>query len=318
MSTTARFARIVTVLALAGLAGCRPTAEAQDHPPIDVTTSAAFAEEHGAFDTYWYQGLAELSRYELEQRRYGETHEGEAVSILVTEDFLTDELVKHEFGPADDAISVLKHNAYRRFYTGVYPYTISTSTFTPADGARTLKAVTSVQEWCGLTWLQLERRDDGYDVESRSYFQREGDVDVRVDGAWLEDELVSHARIDPSSLPEGAVQVIPAGHHLRMAHLPLRAQAATASMSAGGDNPFSDADVFTYTLQYHDIERAVVWTIEAPFPHRVVAWAEYEGREPGPDVPATEARLTHSIMLDYWRQHDVADAPWRDALGLTM
>ncbi len=311
-------ARAIVALAAICLAACQPAAEAQTPADPDVVTSSAFAAQHEDFESYWYQGQAEMSRYDLQQRRYGETHAGEAVSILVTEDFLTDALVKHEFGPADDAVSVLKHNAYRRFYTGVYPYTIMTSSFTPADGERTLKAVTSVQEWCGLAWLQFEHRGEGYDVESRSYFQREGDTEVRIDGAWLEDELVSHARIDPASLPVGELSVVPAGHHLRMAHLPLRAQPATATRTDGGDNPFNDAAVMTYTLRYHDIERAVAWTIEVPFPHRVVAWSEYEAREPAANAPATHATLTDSIMLDYWRHHDVDDAPLRDALGLTM
>lgn len=318
MSRRCLAARALVALAALSLAACQPPAQAQTPAPADVVTSSAFAAQHDDFGSYWYQGQAELSRYSLEQRRYGETHTGEAVSILVTEDFLTDALVKHEFGPGDAAVSVLKHNAYRRFYTGVYPYTIMTSTFTPADGDRTLKAVTSVQEWCGLAWLQFERRGEGYEVEGRSYFQGEGDTEVRIDGAWLEDELVSHARIDPASLPVGELTVVPAGHHLRMAHLPLRPQPATATLEDGGDNPFNDAPVLTYTLRYAGIERAVVWTIERPFPHRVVAWAEYEGSTPGADVPATRAVLTDSIMLDYWRHHDVDDAPLRDALGLTM
>jgi len=33
----------------------------------------------GQFSDYWRQGLAELNRYRLEQVRYGEVHEGDAV-----------------------------------------------------------------------------------------------------------------------------------------------------------------------------------------------------------------------------------------------
>ncbi len=89
--------------------------------------------EHGAFDSYWYQGKAELTRYALRQARYGETHDGEVVLIFVTEDFLPKLQVKHEAGDAADAISVLKLNAYRRFYTGIYPYTVMTSSFSSGD-----------------------------------------------------------------------------------------------------------------------------------------------------------------------------------------
>ncbi len=50
------------------------------------------------FKGYWYQGKAELTRYQLEQARYGEIHSGDAVLIFVTENFLLDKQVKHEHG----------------------------------------------------------------------------------------------------------------------------------------------------------------------------------------------------------------------------
>ena len=53
--------------------------------------------------------------------RGGEEHAGDAVLIFVTEDFLPKLQVKREVSEAPDAISVLKLNAYRRFYTGIYP-----------------------------------------------------------------------------------------------------------------------------------------------------------------------------------------------------
>ncbi len=46
------------------------------------------------FGDYWYQGKAELTSYDLEQVRYGEKREGEAVLIFVTEDFSKSKQVK--------------------------------------------------------------------------------------------------------------------------------------------------------------------------------------------------------------------------------
>ena len=40
--------------------------------------------ESANFGDYWYQGKAELSRYDLKQVRYGEIHQGDAVLIFVT------------------------------------------------------------------------------------------------------------------------------------------------------------------------------------------------------------------------------------------
>ena len=37
------------------------------------------------FQDYWYNHGAEISRYSLQQMRYGEIHEGDAVLVFVTE-----------------------------------------------------------------------------------------------------------------------------------------------------------------------------------------------------------------------------------------
>ena len=58
---------------------------------IANSRAAALSQE---FKDYWYSGEAELTRYELEQARYGEIHRGDAVLIFVTEDFRTDKQVK--------------------------------------------------------------------------------------------------------------------------------------------------------------------------------------------------------------------------------
>lgn len=49
--------------------------------------------ENAGFRRSWFSGEAELNRYRLSQARYGELHEGEAVLIFVTEEFLPQEQV---------------------------------------------------------------------------------------------------------------------------------------------------------------------------------------------------------------------------------
>src|SRR5947208_4024310 len=89
----------------------------------------AAAPAGGGFDAqkfkeYWYKGKAELDRYSLTQARYGQTHEGEAVLIFVTEPFLKDKQVKYEHGVSKERLNVLKLNFTKRFFTGIYPYTL--------------------------------------------------------------------------------------------------------------------------------------------------------------------------------------------------
>ena len=82
-----------------GLLGCTNPSPSSS-PTAHVEPTAQGADErspehavkaHGTFDTYWYQGLAELSRYDLKQSRYGQVRQGEAVLVYVTEDFSTAE-----------------------------------------------------------------------------------------------------------------------------------------------------------------------------------------------------------------------------------
>lgn len=282
--------------------------------PPGAFDAVAFALEHPSFDTFWYQGLAELDRYELTQSRYGEQHPGEAVLIYVTEDFLADVQVKYEFGDPSHAVPVFKLNAYRRFYTGVYPYSLLTSVFTPVDtpSAAPLKVSGSVQEWCGTTYQQFNRRGTRYAMTLRSYFQREGDQDSEVVGV-LEDGLWARARIDPSSLPVGDLDLVPPVHVLRMAHLDTVALPADAALIPVSETPYGEVEAWRYSIRYTGTQRGVDLWIERAFPHRILAWEESGG--PG-GAQLTTAVLTHSLMLDYWAHHGADDGAYRDALGL--
>ena len=107
------------------------------------------------FKAYWYAGEAEITSYKLEQARYGELRDGNAVLIYVTEPFLPKEQVKANNNNPEN-ISVLKLNATKKFLTGIYPYSIMSSTFYPVhDNQHALKTSLSVQEWCGHVYSSL-------------------------------------------------------------------------------------------------------------------------------------------------------------------
>ena len=82
------------------------------------------------FNSYWYAGKAEIKTYDLIQSRYGELHKGMATVIFVTEPFLVKEGVKPD-NPTKNQIPVLKMNLLKKFGTGIYPYSMMLSTFTP-------------------------------------------------------------------------------------------------------------------------------------------------------------------------------------------
>jgi hypothetical protein len=291
-------------LFLAVLLGIAPTAT----PPDARAASDQFGQ-------YWYQGKAELTRYELNQARYGEMHAGEAILIFVTEPFLPDKQVKLERGDPSKGVTVLKLNSVRKFFTGIYPYSLMTSTFTPVSsstkGTRTLKVASSSQEWCGQTFTQLNLRGGRYEGALRSYFEDEGDRAFDFDAAWLEDELWTRIRLAPETLPVGRVEVVPGLQYARLWHKEVRPEKAEATLRSDGREK-------VYSLDYSEIPRKLVIRFEAAFPWKIVSWEETQpGAFDGSPLLTTKAVATRTLLLDYWKRHGNADAHFRKELGLT-
>ncbi len=301
-------AALAVVLALACAARSAAAPVAAPGSKIDAT---------GDFASHWFAGKAEVSRYRLEQARYGEVHEGEAVLIFVTEDFLPEKQVKADGidRARTGAWPILKLNFTKRFDTGIYTYSIMTSTFTPIEfdrHARTLKSTTSVQEWCGHTFLQLNLRDARYRVSGRSYFESEGDADFDLGDAFLEDEIWTRIRIAPNELPEGRIAMIPGGEQHRLRHLPLAVEDADVSLTETAGRPS------TYSVNYPAAARTLRIHFDARFPHEILGWEEEcaQGGAPGAPMLMTRATRTHSMMIDYWKHNRRADAALRAELGL--
>lgn len=273
-----------------------------------------------AFKAYWYSGKAELTRYRLQQARYGEIHPGEAVLIFVTEDFLPDKQVKHEIGerPAK-ALSVLKLNFTRHFFTGIYPYSMMTSVFTPVEVSKTgsLKVASSAQEWCGQTYMQLNQRGGKFKGVFHSYFQAEADREFELESAWLEDELWAQIRLNPASLPVGQIRIIPGTQYLRLSHHPIRVENAQATLGDSLDPALSPDSIKVYRLQYRDLPRILKISFEAPFPYRILAWEEkiLDGFK-DPQWLTTRAVRSHSLVTDYWMKNSAADSTYRKMLGM--
>ena len=268
------------------------------------------------FKNYWYAGKAELTRYQLQQARYGEIHEGDAVLIFVTEDFRTDKQVKYESGDRKNVESVLKLNFTRKFITGIYPYSVMSSIFTPVDyNLPTMKITTSSQEWCGHSFAQLNYRKNKYQGHLYSYFQDESDQQFTIDSILLEDEIWTKIRIRPSSLPVGAIKLIPGTQFLRFSHRRFAAEDATATLESLIDPELSPDSLSRYRVEYKDFRRTLQITFETHFPHSIIAWEE--ATESGKDqLLTTRAVRSHSIKSPYWNHNSVADTVLRKELGL--
>ena len=260
----------------------------------------------GQFKDHWYDGKAELSTYQLSQQRYGEIRTGHATLIYVTEQFISDKQVKADT-ESENNIDVLKLNSTKKFTTGIYPYSIMNSLFTPIDiNDHALKVTFSCQEWCGHTYIQLNHREN-FDLEIHSYFEKLADQSSQLAPAFLENDLWNLIRIAPDSLPVGQFQMIPALESAGLYHIPLKAYNATAKIQD------KDSSI-EYQLLYPDLGREIKLTFAKAFPHIIESWEEGVTRM-GEKRVSKAVRLS-TKRLDYWNKNTNADTHYRDSLLL--
>ncbi len=275
-------------------------------PPVAVAgpRGQARSEAPEGFWDHWGDGQAELAGYRLSQRRYGELREGEAVLVVVTEDFTAGQRVKSD-GGHDDEYPVLKLNEMRDFQTGIYDYNLMTSTFLPLDG-RTARGVPtklsfSMQEWCGTTFDQLVVDGDSLRRTGHSYFDGEADRDevqeLAADAVFadalpllvrgLAGELVSAGE-------SRTVTILPRLSEVRMAHIALEERSAT--LSRGGETRVVESVLGA--VEAEDVvvrERGgltTTYTVESASPHRLLGWEASDGER---------GVLTGLIRAPYWQ-----------------
>jgi hypothetical protein len=274
------------------------------------------------FKKTWYAGKAELSSYTLQQARYSELRNGEAVLIFVTEDFSKDKFVKlDEPDKTSDKIRVLKMNMTKKFVTGIYPYSMMLSVFTPVakDGnVKTVKVNCSSQEWCGHTFSQLQLKGNNYDWQLHSYFEKEGEQNESLDGVLLEDELWNRIRMNPSSLPQGKVSLIPGLLWQRLSHIQLKKEEAILTLSIADTFFIKDSAIQKYTIQYPLTQRTLQLYFQSSFPHEILGWQESyrDGFGNNKKMLTTKAIRKKTIWLDYWKRNALADSTYRDTLQL--
>ncbi|WP_299247165.1 septum formation inhibitor Maf [uncultured Lacinutrix sp.] len=265
---------------------------------IKTSPIAKAFQPNKSFNDYWYAGEAEISSYNLEQSRYGETRNGTAVLIYVTEPFLADKQVKADNSNPSN-INVLKLNRTKNFTTGIYPYSIMQSTFYPVENNQhAIKVSCSIQEWCGHVYTQLNNRKQ-FEIDSHSYFENQADSNFALDKNSLENEIWTQLRIDPKSLPTGKINIIPSLEFLRLKHDPLKAYEASATLSTGN-----------YTLNYSSLKRKLSINFNPEFPYEILDWEENINGD------ITKATRLKTIKSAYWSKKSKKDEVLRETLLL--
>lgn len=303
---------IIVILTAAIFIACSNESKKNEKIQNDLPVSYNYSQK---FNKYWNAGKAELSSYELSKSRYGENHEGDAVLIFVTEPFLPGEQVKDDgYETSEKAEKVLKLIKTEKFFTGIYPYAIMTSTFHPLNTNREglLKVSMSSQDWCGQVYSQLNYRGEtGFELNRYSYFQKEGDIQIKIERGLLEEELFTQIRIDPSQLPIGNFKIYPSSKYFRLMHEEIRKYTAEAYI----DSSIGKSDKYLYVLNYKDLDRKLEIEFENIFPYKITTWRETYMALSGKEL-TTHAKLKNNINIAYWEYNSNADSSYRKLLGL--
>ncbi len=276
-------------------------------------------EDPISFNDYWYQGEAEISSYNLEQFRYGEVHPGKAVLVFVTEDFSASKHVKLDYPQRnpEDKVNVLKLNFVRKFNTGIYQYSILQSIFTPVkreEHPHTLKTTTSIQEWCGHVFQQVDFDHDKFNISSYSYFESEGDRNFVLPDEVLEDEIWNLIRINPDLLLRGSFKIIPGSMLSRLIHKEQKVEKVKAELK----ELEKEGQIYlSYILEYPRSQRTLQINFQKDFPHKILGWEENQVGLGG-KRSVTKAELIKTLKTDYWTKNKTTDGQLRTKLGLSQ
>ena len=263
-------------------------------------------KKHKNFNQYWYDGNAEITSYKLSQVRYGEIHEGRAVTIFVTEDFLPEKQVKADY-QNEKNIPVLKLNSTKKFLTGVYPYSLMTSTFSPVDNdIHPLKITFSSQEWCGNTFMQLNNRKN-FEIDFYSYFESNSDKKLSLEKNILENSFWNLARINPYQIKKGRYKIIPSFEFLALNHKKIKPYDAEVNL-------LKQDNLLNLTIYYPELKRKLILNLTEDFPFTIESWEEHMVR--GQKKLVTKAEKIEKIKVKYWNKNSNKDKIIREKLRI--
>lgn len=280
-----------------------------------LATPLARVPASAAFKKRWWDGKAELSGYKVTTMRYGEARAASVVLIYVTENMDRRSWIKDDRGdvPAKHKVPVLKLNRMLKFNTGIYPYSVMTSVFSPLDGQgreRFAPAKISLgsQEWCGHVHHAVHPKGARYHSRIQSYFSSEGDRAETVTtaaGTLYEDALLIQLRELDGPFNGGkdwSGQLVPTLWSVRKAHQPLRPVAATIRRSVGSRD---GTPVTRFVVKRGSLTTTL--DVEQAAPRRILGWRGSDGEQ---------AALLKTTRLAYWKLNKPGGEVYLKQLGL--
>jgi hypothetical protein len=274
---------------------------------------AARVNASTGFWQHWGDGKAEMSGYRITTSRYGQLREGQLVLIYVTEPHDKRSLIKDDRVEKPHRVNMLKLNSSLTFRTGIYPYSVMMSVFSPVNGNgrerfAPEKISFSAQEWCGHVYQVWKPKLNGFANEIRSYFASEGDKAETIGTkphAIYEDALLIQLRELDGPFNKGknwSGDLVPSMWTFRKMHQPPQPLGATINRS---DTTHAGKAVTLFEINYGTTQRKVY--VEKAFPRRVVAWKNNDGEE---------ATLLKTARLPYWMLNKPGNESYLKQIGL--
>jgi hypothetical protein len=265
-----------------------------------------------SFLQHWADGKAELSGYRIKTERYGVLRKGTLVLIYVKEPMSRRTWIKDDDAEGPDRVDVLKLNAMLDFRTGIYPYSVMTSVFTPlsSEGREPFspsKISLTAQEWCGHVYHAIYPKGDRFHTMLHSYFASEGDTARTTftgGDALYEDALLIQLRELDGPFAGGkrwSGKLVPSLWSNRRRHEPLAARDATITRS---EATRGRARVTRFVVKTG--RRTTTLDIEKRYPHRILGWT----------ADGEEAVLLGTARLPYWELNRPGGESYLRQLGL--
>lgn len=274
------------------------------------------------FWSWWGDGKGELSSYKTKTQRYGEMREGYAVFVYVTEEIARTTRIKVESEaiPAGDRMPVMKLNHVVKFPTGIYDYSLLTSTFSSIESElgrppfEPLKISFSAQEWCGHVFQMSIPQRDQVELTLHSYFQSEGDqkrsIKLPANAAFEDNFLIWIRELKGDVLAAGqrrALQILPSSWATRAGHQIVDFQSGSIIKAEGEAVKLGNGGVPTWRWTWQIGDRTETYWVEKAYPHRILKWMSSDGGE---------GELIKTLRVPYWQLHGNDDLPYREQLGL--
>ncbi|TVR50823.1 MAG: hypothetical protein EA421_16605 [Gemmatimonadales bacterium] len=276
--------------------------------------AAPRASASSAFWDHWGDGRAELSGYRVTIPRYGAPREGEMALIYVTEPHDRRSWIKDDDATSPHRVEVLKLIRSFQFLTGIYPYSVFSSVFSPVDrwGGEPFHPVRihlDVQEWCGSVSHRVWPAQDRLRSLRLSYFASEGETLREValpEGTLFEEALLIQLRELDGPFHEGGDWegwLVRELWSLRTGHgpvEPVRARISRSSATRGA------VPVTRFQIEAEGYQRTI--DVEEAAPRRILGWETSTGEV---------AELLTTERLAYWSLNRLGDEGVREELGLS-